>query len=336
MTDEEPMGKAVPDEPPGKLPKDTVVYAQMVGDSDANLATSGNAALCPNCETPINGPFCATCGQSQKNLNKQVWSLAGEVLDDLFRLDSRISRTLFSLFFRPGFLTTEYFDGRRARYSPPIRLYLVISFLFFFTTPIINNLDSASSEDGQIITIGNDVEDGENELSTNLSGINLSWLSKQENEALITLLERQIKKAVARVEEDPSGLWSEVMDLMSAVMFFMLPIFAIFLKLFYIGSGIYYAEHLLLALHNHCFLFLATLLTGCLELLETSAVGVATEPVASLITFWIPVYMYLSLKKTFGQSHGITALKFSFLAMVYIVLASLGLATALSVEVLTQ
>ncbi|MGV0035533.1 MAG: DUF3667 domain-containing protein [Candidatus Azotimanducaceae bacterium WSBS_2022_MAG_OTU7] len=36
---------------------------------------------------------------------------------------------------RLGLLTTEYFEGRRARCSPPIRLYLVISFLFFFITP---------------------------------------------------------------------------------------------------------------------------------------------------------------------------------------------------------
>ena len=337
MTDEDLIRENVPTE--------TVPRVQSQDESGSDIEAPADIALCPNCATPINGPFCATCGQSQKNLNKQVWTLAGEVLDDVFRLDSRVSKTLFALFLKPGLLTTEYFEGRRARYSPPIRLYLVISFLFFFITPVMNNLDTESSEDSRLIAIeeagkdgkdGKDAEDWKTQVSTDLAGINFSWLSTQENLALADKLEQQIKKTVARVEEDPSGLWSEVMDLMSAVMFFMLPIFAIFLKFSYIGSGVYYTEHLLLALHNHCFLFLATLLTGSLELLETSAIGVATGPVASLIAFWIPVYMYLSLKNTFGQSHGITVFKFLFLALVYLLLASLGLAAAFSVEVLTQ
>jgi hypothetical protein len=36
------------------------------------------------------------------------------------------------------------------------------------------------------------------------------------------------------------------------------------------------------------------------------------------------------------QSHGITAFKFLFLVLVYIILAALGLAVAFSVEVITQ
>jgi len=317
---------------------ETVVTTASDGESDSDPETSSDVALCPNCATPINGPFCATCGQSQKNLNKQVWTLAGEVLDDVFRLDSRVARTLFALFFRPGFLTTEYFDGRRARYTPPVRLYLVISFLFFFITPVMNNLDTVPSDEVEVITLHEDGEDGADwkDIKQELPNINLDWLSNEENEALAERLEIQLKKTVDRVKEDPAGLWGGVMDLMSAVMFFMLPFFAIFLKLFYIGSGVYYAQHLLLALHNHCFLFLATLLTGALELLDTTTVGVVSGPIASLTALWIPVYMYLSLKNTYGQSHTMTAFKFLFIASIYIVIASLGLAAAFIFEVLTQ
>lgn len=330
MSNEEPIGKTVATE--------TVVTTESNGELDSDLETSSDVALCPNCATPINGPFCATCGQSQKNLNKQVWTLAGEVLDDVFRLDSRVARTLFAIFFRPGFLTTEYFEGRRARYTPPVRLYLVISFLFFFITPTMNNVNTVSSDEVAVITVNEDGEDSEDwkEINRELSNINFDWLSNEQNKALVDRLEIQVSKTVERVKQDPTGLWGEVMDLMSAVMFFMLPIFAIFLKLFYIGSGVYYAEHLLLALHNHCFLFLATLLTGALELLDTSTVGVVTGPIASLIALWIPVYMYLSLKNTYGQSHTVTTFKFLLIASIYIVIASLGLAAAFIFEVLTQ
>lgn len=322
-----------------ELTGDSVV-TEAAADAQSNGESGSNIALCPNCATPIDGPFCATCGQSHKNLNKQVWTLAGELLDDVFRLDSRVSRTLFALFFKPGFLTTEYFHGRRARYSPPVRLYLVISFLFFFITPAMNNVEitTAPDDDDVAITIEQDDQDdqGQEDPERVFSGININWLSAEENKDLEDLLHNQIRKTMKRVEEDPAELWSEVMDLMSAVMFFMLPIFAIFLKLFYIGSGVYYAEQLLLALHNHCFLFLATLLSGSLELLETTQVGLVAGPMASLIAFWIPVYMYISLKNTFGQSHGVTSFKFLFLGLIYIVIASLGLSAAFIFEVLTQ
>jgi hypothetical protein len=46
-------------------------------------------------------------------------------------LDSRLWRTVFPLLIRPGQLTKDYLEGRRARYMPPFRTYLVLSVIFF-------------------------------------------------------------------------------------------------------------------------------------------------------------------------------------------------------------
>ena len=46
-------------------------------------------------------------------------------------LDGRMWRTLIGLFFRPGFLSREYFAGRRRRYIRPARLFLVLSIALF-------------------------------------------------------------------------------------------------------------------------------------------------------------------------------------------------------------
>lgn len=46
-------------------------------------------------------------------------------------LDGRLWRTLFGLVARPGFLTQEYFAGRRRRYVRPARLFLVLYLLLF-------------------------------------------------------------------------------------------------------------------------------------------------------------------------------------------------------------
>jgi hypothetical protein len=293
-------------------------------------------ALCPNCQTPIDGPYCSSCGQSQKNLNKQIWTLTGELVDDFFRPDSRAARTLFALFFRPGFLTTEYFAGRRARYSPPLRLYLIISFLFFFTVPQVSDIQIVGAESEEVATTGQEELTVEDEINIEITGIKLSWLTDEENEQLRARLKQQVLAIVKRAKEEPSEVWGEVMDQMSVVMFFMLPVFAVFLKVAYLGSGVYYAEHLLLALHNHSFLFLAALLSAGLETLEATTVGLVAGPLASLVSFWIPIYMYLSLKNTYAQSFGLSAFKFILLAMIYTVLALLGLGIAFFAEVLSQ
>ena len=58
-------------------------------------------------------------------------------------LDGRMWRTLAALLFRPGFLTREYFAGRRRRYIRPARLFLVLSLAlfaairFFASAPVI-------------------------------------------------------------------------------------------------------------------------------------------------------------------------------------------------------
>ena len=294
------------------------------------------AATCPNCNTVVDGPFCSTCGQSQKNLNKQIWTLTGELLDDVIRLDSRVVRTLRALMFKPGFLTHEYFEGRRARYSPPIRLYLIISFLFFVLMPTLTELNEAlnlSDTDVEII----EEDDGslEDELGDDFSSIRLDWLTEEENQALEERLEKQLRKTVALAKQEPTQLYRELMDYMSAVMFFMLPLFAIFLKITYIGSGVYYAEHLLLAVHNHCFMFIALMLSSVLDLMDQTPVGLVTEPIDSLLLLWIPIYMFLSLKTVFGQSTAITLFKFVFLWLCYAVLVSFGLAVALIIGVFT-
>lgn len=57
--------------------------------------------------------------------------LIGEVLRETLDLDGRAVRTVRTLFLHPGVLTEEYLAGRRKVFTPPLRLYLVISVSFF-------------------------------------------------------------------------------------------------------------------------------------------------------------------------------------------------------------
>jgi hypothetical protein len=87
--------------------------------------------VCANCGQPLAGEYCAACGQRHEPHVHTVGHFASEAFESISHADSRLWRTLLYLLTKPGFLTREFFDGRRVRYLPPFRLYLVISVLFF-------------------------------------------------------------------------------------------------------------------------------------------------------------------------------------------------------------
>lgn len=86
---------------------------------------------CRNCQAGFDGTYCPTCGQRDVDLERPVWGLIGDVVKETFELDGRAALTLKTLFHHPGMLTEEFLDGRRRTYTPPLRLYLVISITFF-------------------------------------------------------------------------------------------------------------------------------------------------------------------------------------------------------------
>lgn len=86
---------------------------------------------CLNCGAELSGQYCGTCGQRARNRLISLWELLQDAFGDLFEVDSRLWRTLIPLLVRPGRLTLDYLEGRRARYMPPFRMYLVLSVVFF-------------------------------------------------------------------------------------------------------------------------------------------------------------------------------------------------------------
>src|SRR5690606_12138788 len=91
---------------------------------------------CQNCGTELLGPHCYKCGQPVHGLVRHFTSIIGDFLDSVFDLDSRTPRTIWPLFARPGYLTCEYFDGRRVRYVSPVRLFFFLSIVTFFVAQL--------------------------------------------------------------------------------------------------------------------------------------------------------------------------------------------------------
>lgn len=94
--------------------------------------TSYEGALCANCQAPLQGEYCHHCGQSVHSVLRPVHGLFEEFFETFLHIDGRILHTVPALFFKPGFLTLEYFSGRRVRYIAPFRLMFVLCLLSFF------------------------------------------------------------------------------------------------------------------------------------------------------------------------------------------------------------
>jgi hypothetical protein len=87
---------------------------------------------CENCGAPMAGPFCAQCGQAAVDYRRSLRHVIVDVLDSFLNWDSKFFATIGLLIARPWHLTNQFLAGRRVRYVHPLRLYLLVSILFFF------------------------------------------------------------------------------------------------------------------------------------------------------------------------------------------------------------
>jgi hypothetical protein len=87
---------------------------------------------CTNCGSDAADIYCARCGERQPGHHDLgVAHIAHEVFHEIAHVDSKLFLTLRDLVAKPGFLTEEYFAGRKSRYIPALRLFLVLFALQF-------------------------------------------------------------------------------------------------------------------------------------------------------------------------------------------------------------
>jgi len=94
---------------------------------------------CSNCNhsLPIHANFCPSCGQRNISYQKPIKPVLTEMLHETLDIDGRMFLSLKTLICNPGLLSLEYNKGKRTKYTPPLRMYLVISILFFLILSIV-------------------------------------------------------------------------------------------------------------------------------------------------------------------------------------------------------
>ena len=90
--------------------------------------------ICHNCHTilSLENNFCPHCGQENHDLKVPIGHLAFEVFEGFTHFDTKFYNTMRAIFTSPGKITKDFLEGRRGRYVPPVRLYFLIAFIFFF------------------------------------------------------------------------------------------------------------------------------------------------------------------------------------------------------------
>jgi Protein of unknown function (DUF3667) len=253
---------------------------------------------CPNCGSEHIGEFCNVCGQSNVDLHMPIGGLVREATEEALGLDSRLRHTVVPFFFKPGEVTRDYLSGRRVRYTSPLKMYVVAAAIFFFAF--------AQHPHEGIVQVD------PSDKAAAKSGSDNGRVDRYFNERLKKL--DQLGK-----DEASKELTANMGSMLPKALIFLLPIFALLLKLFWRKR--YYAEHLVFALHYHAFALVLLAPGGFLS----GKPGKSATDIALVVCI---VYLFLALRRVFGGSKLRTLAKLSGLVLLYTTAVGLGIAAA--------
>ena len=324
-------------------------------------AAEGRAITeCENCGAQLHGHWCAQCGQPAVEYRRSFRHVIVDVLDSFLNWDSKFFASLGWLIVRPWHLTIEFVRGRRVRYLQPVRVYLLVSILFFF---VVNWWAKAIHMDPQNIS-----DEDRADVTNAVQSVDLpNGVRSKVEQALKDASpgpplpvepagkpdakpHRQDRSFI-RFDDDPNpsafAKWLEarakekmgehgtkmslfVKTLVSNLPYMMLcciPLFALVLKLLYIRRRIFYIDHLVYALHIHSFAYAGLMLIGFITL----AVNRFTPPLLAgwiIALLWIAftVQIFLSIRRVYLQGWIKTFLKFWVGGALYLIILLLGLA----------
>jgi Protein of unknown function (DUF3667) len=297
-----------------------VEVAARVLREDTRLADPANMPDCLNCGARLHGQYCAVCGQRARSRLISLWELVTDAFGDLFEIDSRLWKTLVPLLARPGRLTLDYLQGRRARYMPPFRMYLVFSVLFF--------LVAFFDPHRQLSLFMEQQSEGSGDLTININGDNPAvqcdfggldtqgwpdWIKRRLTRERLTDICERTQVGGGRAFAD------KLLDEVPTALIVLLPLMAFILKLLYPLAKRYYVEHLLFFVHFHSFFFL--LLTLQILFARLAMLAAVPEPIRVLAivaaSFYVPVYLFVAMRRVYGQGRIITSIKYIALVVAY-------------------
>jgi hypothetical protein len=263
---------------------------------------------CLNCGASLEGAFCSSCGQRAVPVDPTVSEIAGDAWQELSGYDGRVAAT-FRALMHPGQLTREYLLGRRARYLPPVRLYLTVSVIYFVIAAAAPQL--AEQSKGASVRGPGGLQIGVTRSKTDTSAI----LTDEDRAEILKQLDAAhwlIRPLLQSVVREPDAFRARLFAIMPRVFFGMLPVFAAIVAMIYRNRR--FPTALVYALHIHAFAFLIFMAAEIAKFTGSQIVSVVIG-VLALVVF--AVYTHRSLQVVFGGDWKQTIVKETAIGFAY-------------------
>jgi Protein of unknown function (DUF3667) len=286
--------------------RESLVHIPHPFNRFGTLLENGNIELppkrsCVNCGRPVEAEFCSHCGE--KIVTEQDYSLSHIVREGaglLIDFDFKFVRTVTLLLLKPGFLTTEYWTGRRIRYTNPLQLLLLVNIFYFFASFI-------SSQLGYNIRV----------MFPALTDITSDRIFSRW---ALTSVQARIHAGQLPLAQYYASFDSHLEQLAKSLVILLVPILAVFLRLFYWRGKKYFVEHLIPAAHLVSFYVLfwslfMIVMGGVTKLISFSSANAVFfqsgifRAIHQAPVVIIGVYIFLSLRHTYNEGILLTGLK---------------------------
>jgi len=272
-------------------------------------------ARCKNCDAVLLGRFCANCSQAADVHVPTTLELAHDLLEGLTHSDSRLWRTLTTLWFKPGKLTEEFVAGRRVAYLPPFRLYLILSILFFLMASFLHMGVAYKFDEAMKPTSPpSAVSKPEGLRISSCTDFNFDFTNRPA-----------WKPRFQHIRDNGESWLHVALGTMSKAMFIFLPLVAFLNMLMYWWPRYRYAEHLLFFVHLHAFYFsLAIVMLALINAGDAwPKIDGITGILETILGWTIPVYTLMAMRRVFRRSWPGTVFKAVVLFFIYMIMFGL-------------
>ena len=94
---------------------------------------------CPSCGSKTTGPFCSHCGEKEiSGKDYAVRHYLAELFAGITLMESKVLRSVWLVVSKPGYLSCEYFRGRRVRYVKPVQLFILMNVAYYFSLTLFS------------------------------------------------------------------------------------------------------------------------------------------------------------------------------------------------------
>ena len=118
-------------------------------------------------------------------------------------------------------------------------------------------------------------------------------------------------------KESQQGFISQALSYGSIALFIFLPIFTLFLKLYYIRGRKTYVDHLIFVFHTQTVFFMLLTIFFIIELF-------GVKPQAGIFILLFLIYLFIAMKRFYGQGYLKTFVKFGLVNFTYVTISSIG------------